>query len=147
MRVLIAALCAASVMLAGAAKAEAVAQKNTTARKPASQQTVQPASLISGIASVYCYRNGPTASGQRSRPAVLTAAHKTLPFGTMVEVTNRQNGRSIVVRINDRGPYIDGRVIDLTPAGALALNFYGLAPVTLRVLNDRRDARLAARAI
>jgi rare lipoprotein A len=147
MRVLIAALCAASVLLAGAARAETVAQKSTTARKPASQQTVQPASLISGIASVYCYRNGSTASGQRSRPAVLTAAHKTLPFGTMVEVTNRQNGRSIVVRINDRGPYIDGRVIDLTPAGALALKFDGLTPVTLRVLNDRRDTRLAARAI
>jgi rare lipoprotein A len=147
MRVLIAALCAASVMLAGAAKAETAAQKSTTARKPAAQQTVQPAPLISGMASVYCYRNGPTASGQRSRPAVLTAAHKTLPFGTLVEVTNRQNGRSIVVRINDRGPYIDGRVIDLTPAGALALKFDGLTPVTLRVLNDRRDTRLAARAI
>ena len=101
----------------------------------------------SGLASVYCFRNGPTASGERSRPAVLTASHKTLPFGTLVEVTNRQNGRSIVVRINDRGPFVAGRVIDLTPAGALALKFDGIAQVTLRVLNHQRDSRIVARAI
>jgi rare lipoprotein A len=99
------------------------------------------------MASVYCFRNGPTASGERSRPAMLTAAHKTLPFGSLVEVTNRQNGRSVVVRINDRGPFIGGRVIDLTPAAARALGFDGLAQVMLRVLNNRRDSRLAARAI
>ena len=147
-RMLIAAVCAASVSFVGTTKAETAAQKNVTTRKPASvtQQTAHPAPLVSGVASVYCYRNGPTASGERSRPAVLTAAHKTLPFGTLVEVTNRQNGRSIVVRINDRGPYIDGRVIDLTPAGALALKFDGLTSVILRVINNRRDARLAARA-
>jgi len=50
-----------------------------------------------------------------------------------VRVTNRRNGRSVVVRINDRGPFIKGRVIDLTPAGAQALGFSGLAPVTLQV--------------
>ena len=100
-----------------------------------------------GLASVYCFRNGPTASGERSRPAVLTAAHKTLPFGTLVEVTNRKNGRSIVVRINDRGPFVAGRVIDLTPAAARALKFDGLAQVTVRVLDARRDSRIVARAI
>jgi len=108
---------------------------------------VRPASIETGYASVYCFRNGPTASGERSRPAVLTAAHKTLPFGTLVEVTNQKNGRSIVVRINDRGPFIAGRVIDLTPAAARALKFDGVAPVALRVLNNRRDLHLAHRAI
>jgi rare lipoprotein A len=57
-----------------------------------------------------------------------------LPFGTKVRVTHRRTGRSVVVRINDRGPFIRGRVIDLTPAGARALGFSGLAPVTVAVV-------------
>jgi rare lipoprotein A len=85
----------------------------------------------SGIASVYAYSGSKTAGGQRANPGGLTAAHRTLPFGTMVRVTNKRNGKSVVVRINDRGPFIRGRVIDLTPAGARALAFSGLAPVTL----------------
>lgn len=85
-----------------------------------------------GIASVY--RGGHTASGEFASSGGLTAAHRTLPFGTMVRVTNRSTGRSIVVRINDRGPFVRGRVIDLTPAGAHALGFSGLAPVTLTVM-------------
>ena len=88
----------------------------------------------SGIASIYGYNGGKTASGQRAHPAGLTAAHRKLPFGTMVQVTNRHNGKSVTVRINDRGPFIRGRVIDLTPAGARVLGFSGLAPVTLAVL-------------
>jgi rare lipoprotein A len=85
----------------------------------------------SGIASVYSYKSGKTASGERVHPSGLTAAHRTLPFGTRVRVTNRRNGRSVVVRINDRGPFVRGRVIDVTPAGARALGFSGLAPVTV----------------
>jgi rare lipoprotein A len=54
-----------------------------------------------------------------------------LPFGTQVKVTNRRNGRSVVVRINDRGPFVRSRIIDLSPAAAKALGFSGLAPVTL----------------
>ncbi len=78
----------------------------------------------SGIASVYSTESGHgTASGQRLNPQALTAAHKSLPFGTQVRVTNRNNGKSVVVRINDRGPFVRGRVIDLTPAGARALGF------------------------
>jgi rare lipoprotein A len=84
-----------------------------------------------GIASVYAYSGSKTASGERANPTGLTAAHKTLPFGTQVRVTNKRNGKSVVVRINDRGPFIRGRVIDLTPAGARVLGFSGLAPVTL----------------
>jgi rare lipoprotein A len=89
----------------------------------------------SGLASVYGYSGNKTASGQRAHPDGLTAAHRTLPFGTMVRVTNRRNGRSVTVRINDRGPFVRGRVIDVTPAAARALGFSGLAPVTLTVAN------------
>jgi rare lipoprotein A len=64
----------------------------------------------------------------------LTAAHRSLPFGTKVRVTNRKNGRSVVVRINDRGPFVRGRIIDLTPAAAHVLGFSGLAPVTVGVI-------------
>ena len=85
----------------------------------------------SGIASVYS--GGRTANGERAHPHRLTAAHRYLPFGTMVRVTNKRNGKSVVVRINDRGPFIRGRVIDLTPAGARALGFSGLAPVVLNI--------------
>jgi rare lipoprotein A len=89
----------------------------------------------SGIASVYSQgSHGRTASGERLISNNLTGAHRTLPFGTQVQITNRRNGRSVVVRINDRGPFIRGRVIDVTPAAARALGFSGLAPVTLAVL-------------
>src|SRR5215475_10155715 len=88
----------------------------------------------SGMASVYSYKGGRTASGEQVRPGELTAAHRSLPFGTMVRVTNRRNGRQVVVRINDRGPFIRGRIIDITPAAARTLGFSGLAPVTVEVV-------------
>jgi rare lipoprotein A len=87
----------------------------------------------SGIASVYAYAGEKTANGERANPGGLTAAHRTLAFGTHVRVTNQRNGRSVTVRINDRGPFVRGRVIDLTPAGARALGFSGLAPVKLEI--------------
>ena len=90
----------------------------------------------SGIASVYAYSGSKTASGERANPAGLTAAHRTLAFGTHVRVTNRRNGRSVTVRINDRGPFVRGRVIDVTPAGARALGFSGLAPVKVDVAQN-----------
>ena len=86
----------------------------------------------SGIASVYS--GGRTANGERASPRQLTAAHRYLPFGTMVRVTSRATGRSVVVRINDRGPYVRGRVIDLTPAAASVLGFSGLEWVFLTVM-------------
>jgi len=92
------------------------------------------ASAQSGIASIYGYSGGRTASGERASPGGLTAAHRTLPFGTMVRVTNRSSGRSVVVRINDRGPFVRGRIIDLTPAASLALGFSGLANVEVDVV-------------
>ena len=88
-----------------------------------------------GIASVYSTESGSgTASGQRLNPQALTAAHRSLPFGTKVRVTNKRNGKSVVVTINDRGPFVRGRVIDLTPAGAHALGFSGLTPVELEIV-------------
>jgi rare lipoprotein A len=88
-----------------------------------------------GIASVYS--GGMTASGEMASARGLTAAHRTLPFGTLVRVTSRHNGHSVVVRINDRGPFVRGRVIDVTPAAARVLGFSGLAPVTLEVIQKR----------
>jgi peptidoglycan lytic transglycosylase len=90
------------------------------------------ASAQSGIASVYS--GGRTAEGGYARASGLTAAHRSLPFGTMVRVTNNHNGRSVVVRIDDRGPFVRGRIIDLTPAAAHALGFSGLAHVTVTVI-------------
>jgi rare lipoprotein A len=86
----------------------------------------------SGIASVYSDEK--TANGEYAHATAYTAAHRTLPFGTFVEVTNTQTGRSVIVRINDRGPFIAGRIIDLTPAGAKAIGSDGLTPVELTVL-------------
>jgi peptidoglycan lytic transglycosylase len=91
-------------------------------------------SAQSGVASVYAYSGGRTASGERASPGALTAAHRTLPFGTRVRVTNRNNGRSVVVRINDRGPFVRGRIIDLTPAAARALGISSLADVSVDVV-------------
>jgi len=91
-----------------------------------------------GIASVYANGDGhawsKTANGERVNPGALTAAHRTLPFGTRVSVVNQRNGKRVVVRISDRGPFVRGRIIDLTPAGAHAIGLSGLAPVTLTVL-------------
>jgi len=96
----------------------------------------------SGIASVYSTESGNrTASGQGINPEGLTAAHRTLPFGTKVQVTNKKNGRSIVVTINDRGPFVRGRVIDLSPAGARSLGFSGLTDVTLDVLETQEGTQ------
>ncbi|AFY55217.1 rare lipoprotein A [Rivularia sp. PCC 7116] len=91
-----------------------------------------------GIASFYgaYFAGRKTASGERFNPSRMTAAHKTLPFGTRVRVTNMRNGRSVVVRINDRGPFIRGRVIDLSrgAAGVIGMIGRGIAPVRVEVL-------------
>jgi rare lipoprotein A len=91
---------------------------------------------LSGIASVYDHTSGSnTASGERLKESALTAAHPSLPFGTVVEVSNKHNGRKVLVRINDRGPFVRGRVIDLTPAAAQALQFEGTTEVSLEVVS------------
>lgn len=92
-------------------------------------------SSFSGMASYY-WEPQALASGGRFNPNGYTAAHKTLPFGTRVLVTNQRNGSSVEVVINDRGPYVAGRVIDLSKAAAQAINMTGagVAPVSIRVL-------------
>jgi len=86
------------------------------------------------LAAICTQTGGVTASGEAYSPAKLTAAHRTLPFGTLVRVTNLRNGRTVVVRINDRGPFNKARIIDVTPAAARLLRFSGLAPVKLDVV-------------
>lgn len=95
--------------------------------------------LLSGIASIYASRfhGRHTASGERYNHEALTAAHRSLPFGTLVRVFNLKNGRDIVVRINDRGPFHRGRIIDLSAGAARALGFLrqGMTKVKLEVLH------------
>lgn len=96
--------------------------------------------LGSGIASYYgqAFAGRRTASGERFNPGQLTAAHKTLPFGTLVQVTNPRNGKSVTVRINDRGPYARDRSIDLSLAAAkqIGLVATGHGTVDLAVLDS-----------
>lgn len=93
----------------------------------------------SGKASFYAdkFEGAPTASGEKYRHGKLTAAHKTLPFGTKVKVTNQSNNKTVEVVINDRGPWVDNRVIDLSKSAAEKLDFVnlGLADVTIEVLD------------
>jgi rare lipoprotein A (peptidoglycan hydrolase) len=86
---------------------------------------------LDGVASVY--HDPITANGERMDPNAMTAAHKSLPMGTRVTVHNKNNGRAVTVRINDRGPYVTGRVIDLSPGAARVIGVDGLAPVSLTV--------------
>jgi rare lipoprotein A len=96
------------------------------------------ASAQCGRASWYALTSK-TASGEYANPNSLTAAHRSLPFGTKVKVENLKNGRSVVVRINDRGPFVGGRVIDVTRAAAKSLGFMraGTATVRVTVLGSR----------
>ncbi len=101
--------------------------------------TVRPVtSRRKGMASWYGpgFHGRLTANGERYNQNGLTAAHKTLPFGTQVRVTNLNNGRSVIVRINDRGPFVRGRVIDLSRGAASVIGLVnsGVAPVQLEIL-------------
>jgi peptidoglycan lytic transglycosylase len=89
------------------------------------------------VAAIYSANGGMTASGETYSPLKLTAAHRTLPFGTMVRVTNLRNGQTVIVRINDRGPFTKGFIIDLSQAAAKELRFSGLTPVTLDVVQGQ----------
>lgn len=94
------------------------------------------AKTLNGYASFYKHGTR-TANGERFNPMGLTAAHRTLPFGTKVKVTNMKTGKSVVVRINDRGPFIRGRVIDLSlgAAAVVGLNRSGVAKVKVVVFD------------
>jgi rare lipoprotein A len=102
-----------------------------------------------GKASFYAdkFEGSPTASGEKYKHSKLTAAHKSLPFGTTVRVTNLGNDKSVEVRINDRGPYVENRIIDLSKSAAEKLDFInqGLAEVKVEVLDagDGKTSDLA----
>lgn len=97
------------------------------------------AQIQEGKASYYAdkFEGKPTASGEKYKHSKLTAAHKTLPFGTVVKVTSVSNGKSVEVRINDRGPFVEGRVIDLSRSAAekIDLIHIGIADVKIEVVD------------
>ncbi|MEQ9165667.1 MAG: septal ring lytic transglycosylase RlpA family protein [Fulvivirga sp.] len=97
------------------------------------------AQIQEGKASYYAdkFEGKPTASGEKYKHSKLTAAHKTLPFGTVVKVTSVSNGKSVEVRINDRGPFVEGRVIDLSRSAAekIDLIHIGIADVKIEVID------------
>lgn len=112
---------------------------NARSKSPTSADGLAVKSVQHGKASWYSVGTNSgtrTASGQRLSNNAATAAHKTLPMGTMVRVTNQNNGRSEIVKITDRGPFVRGRIIDLTIGCAERLGFRsnGVAPVKLEVL-------------
>jgi rare lipoprotein A len=124
-------------MLASALMTGCIASPRfTSAKAPAAPG--EYAMVEEGVASYYAeeFNGRTTSNGERYDMNQMTAAHRTLPFNTRVRVTNKSTGQSIVVRINDRGPFKDDRIIDLSLAGAKALSLIstGTAPVRLEVL-------------
>jgi len=114
------------------AATEPAKEKTIAERKVETETTYRTTSSQTGQASYYGYGAGSqTASGARFNPNAMTAAHRTLPFGTKVRVTNKRNGKTVVVTINDRGPFIRGRIIDLSTAaaGVIGMRSSGVAPV------------------
>lgn len=95
----------------------------------------EPVMAQSGLASWYALR-GRTACGERMNPSAYTAAHRSLPCGTRLMVTHRKTGKSVVVRVTDRGPFKRGRVVDVSRAAGQALGMIGagVAPVTVSVV-------------
>ena len=112
-------------------------KRKVAARKSRRGRSVPAGTTLTGMASYY-WQPQRVASGGWFNPKAMTAAHKTLPFGTRVRVTNARNGRSVDVTINDRGPYVAGRIIDLSDAaaGAIGMKSAGVAPVKVEVLGD-----------
>jgi rare lipoprotein A (peptidoglycan hydrolase) len=110
-------------------------------QKPSKTIPVQAGTKqVRGIASWYGpgFHGRQTANGERFNQNAMTAAHRSLPFGTKVRVTNANNGRSVIVRINDRGPFVGGRVIDLSAAAAQAIGLQssGVGSVSLEILGQ-----------
>lgn len=108
------------------------------AAAPVMPQAQARESVLTGVASWYGpgFHGRQTANGERYDMNEMTAAHKSLKFGTRVRVTNENNGLSVVVRINDRGPYVGSRIIDLSKSAAQAIDMIGpgTAAVTVEVL-------------
>ena len=115
---------------------------------PSSPRFSRPPPAERGLASWYGkeFDGLPTASGETFRPEKISAAHRTLPLGTVVDVTNEKNGKTLRVKINDRGPFIAGRILDLSKAAAqeLASVGDGVVPVTIRVVSLGDNFRVRA---
>ena len=109
-----------------------VALLQLTLLQPASAADKKPDEC--GLASVYSSASEETASGDDTLAEDFTAAHRTLPFGTLVHVENQKNQRSAVVRITDRGPTVDGRIIDVSQIAGRALDISGLGQVCLSIV-------------
>jgi len=123
----------------GVKKTKVVAEERDHTSTPANRNRHRtPPTAASGqIGTASYYQHGQmVASGARFNPGALTAAHRTLPFGTRVRVTHLGSGRSVEVRINDRGPFIAGRIIDLSKAAAalIGLTASGVGRVSMTVL-------------
>ena len=119
-------------------------QSNSIASKQLIAQSVGQASFYGNQPG----EGGPlTANGERYNPSGMTAAHRTLPFGTRVRVTSPSTGRSVVVRINDRGPFIGGRIIDLSvgAARAIGLTNTGVGTVRMEVVGGGEGRRQGRR--
>jgi rare lipoprotein A len=131
-------------MFAAPAFSQSPAAAPATEAKSAQAVPIAPSAdhSMSGLAAVYSNRlsGHQTASGQKYKPGELTAAHPTLPFGSKVRVTNTKNNRSVVVRINDRGPTQAGRVIDISQAAAqkLGIGKNAMAEVTLEIVESKK---------
>ena len=146
-------------VLAGCATAEAPRQRTESPPQPRPSGPSTPArpgtkapaapTVLMGKASWYgdAHHGQRTASGERYDMTAMTAAHRTLPFGTRVRVTNVANGKSVVVRVNDRGPFVAGRIIDLSRAAAQEVEVLGtgLFTVRLEVLEDAAGEKPAGR--
>ena len=131
-------LLAVWILVTACGKSVPVAQ-----RTPSNASRTTPDSELKGQASYYAepYHGRPTASGEIfDTYKDMTAAHRTLPFNTLVRVTNEENGRNVDVRINDRGPFVKGRVIDVSLKAARELDMVraGVAPVKLTILSDSK---------
>lgn len=116
-----------------ATTSEATGAVSRPSRGAARQVSAQGGRHQKGVATWYGpgFHGRKTASGERFNTRAYTAAHRTLPFGTKVQVTNQKTGRSVVVRINDRGPFVRGRIIDLSSASAQAIGMSGTTVVAL----------------
>lgn len=136
------------------AKKPAVKSAKKNAKKPLSltekYKNTPRKHLQSGVASYYAdkFNGRRTANGERFDNTAMTAAHPSLPFGTLIEVTNMRNGKKVVVRVNDRGPYTHARVLDLSRNAARQLGMHntGTAKVKVAVLDKNKRLELAEKS-
>lgn len=132
---LVSLLCSVSTTTIASNKHSKTTHTKTSISKIHKPKKLKPSSANVGIASYYGYESGPiTASGERFNPKKLTAAHRTLAFGTKLKVKNLKNNKSVIVTVNDRGPTIKSRIIDLSMAAAKAIDMKGIQKVSISVM-------------